>query len=201
MYTNGANCLDAETEALTERGWVRGFDLLPSDKLLAKSRTDGVLRYTKPHVINQFPDYSGPMVEFASRSFSAMTTPNHRWLVLREGAYVETTSDGLLWTDAIADPRGNDIALLDCGRRETWMACPVWCPTMPSDEAFVVRRRGTVYLSLNSSFQGLASDLAKDAVWRITQEMLEREIEKARAAKAEHSGKAKREKRVIGFRA
>jgi hypothetical protein len=29
--------------------------------------------------------------------------------------------------------------------------------------------------------------------------MLEREIGKARAATAEHSGKAKREKRVIGF--
>jgi SpoVK/Ycf46/Vps4 family AAA+-type ATPase len=37
------------------------------------------------------------------------------------------------------------------------------------------------------------------AKWRITQEMLEREIEKARAAREEHSGKAKREKRVIGF--
>jgi len=29
--------------------------------------------------------------------------------------------------------------------------------------------------------------------------MLEREIEKARAARVEHSGKGKREKRAIGF--
>jgi hypothetical protein len=35
--------------------------------------------------------------------------------------------------------------------------------------------------------------------WRIRQGMLEREIEKVRAAREEHSGKAKREKRVIGF--
>ena len=40
---------------------------------------------------------------------------------------------------------------------------------------------------------------ADPAKWRVTQEMLEREIEKARAAKEEHSGKARREKRVIGF--
>ena len=36
-------------------------------------------------------------------------------------------------------------------------------------------------------------------VWMVTQAMLEREIEKARTARAEHEGKKKREKRVIGF--
>ena len=42
---------------------------------------------------------------------------------------------------------------------------------------------------------------ADPAKWRVTQGVLEREIEKARAAKAEHSGKAKTGRRVIGFRA
>jgi hypothetical protein len=37
------------------------------------------------------------------------------------------------------------------------------------------------------------------AKWRVTQEMLERIIEKARAAQAEHAGKKRRQKRVIGF--
>jgi hypothetical protein len=40
---------------------------------------------------------------------------------------------------------------------------------------------------------------ADPAKWKITQAMLEREIEKARAAREEHEGKAKRERRVIGF--
>lgn len=40
---------------------------------------------------------------------------------------------------------------------------------------------------------------AAPAKWRVTQEMLERKIEKARAAKVEHSGNAKRGKRVNGF--
>ena len=35
--------------------------------------------------------------------------------------------------------------------------------------------------------------------WKVTQGMMETEIEKARRAKKEHSGRAKREKRVIGF--
>jgi len=37
------------------------------------------------------------------------------------------------------------------------------------------------------------------ANWKVTQAMLEREIEKARAAKEEHSGKKRAEGRVIGF--
>jgi hypothetical protein len=51
-------------------------------------------------------------------------------------------------------------------------------------------------ISLNAIHAGSAD--ADPDKWRITQGMLEREIEKARAAKAEHSGK-KGERRVIGF--
>ena len=37
------------------------------------------------------------------------------------------------------------------------------------------------------------------AKWRVTQEMLEREIAKVRKAKAEHSGDKGKERRKIGF--
>jgi SpoVK/Ycf46/Vps4 family AAA+-type ATPase len=40
---------------------------------------------------------------------------------------------------------------------------------------------------------------ADAAKWRVSQEMIEREIEKARVAREEHSGKARKQKRVIGF--
>jgi hypothetical protein len=39
----------------------------------------------------------------------------------------------------------------------------VWCPTVPSS-FFVARRKGFVFISGNSSFQGLASDGAKEAL-------------------------------------
>lgn len=42
---------------------------------------------------------------------------------------------------------------------------------------------------------------ADPAKWRITQAMLEGEIEKARAAKEEHAGRKRKERRVIGFEA
>ena len=47
---------------------------------------------------------------------------------------------------------------------------------------------------LNAIHAGSAD--ADPAKWKVTQGMLEREIEKARAAKAEHSGKVRR---AIGF--
>ena len=54
---------------------------------------------------------------------------------------------------------------------------------------------------LNSALNAIhaGSVDADPAKWRVTHGMLEREIEKARAARAEHEGKAKRGKRVIGF--
>jgi DNA polymerase-1 len=74
------NCLDEETEALTARGWVRGFDLRDGDVLLTKSADTGRLEWQSAE-IKKWPDYEGPLVEFKSRSFSAVSTPDHRWLV------------------------------------------------------------------------------------------------------------------------
>jgi hypothetical protein len=73
------NCVDAETEALTDRGWVRGFDLNKSDKLLTKNLNTGLLEWQLPTEIKLWPNYHGPLTEFSSRSFSAVSTPKHRW--------------------------------------------------------------------------------------------------------------------------
>jgi len=52
-------------------------------------------------------------------------------------------------------------------------------------------------IALNAIHAGSVD--ADSAEWKITQAMLEREIEKARAAREEHEGKRRRGKRVIGF--
>jgi DNA polymerase I-like protein with 3'-5' exonuclease and polymerase domains len=84
--TNGAyNCVDADTEALTARGWVRGFDLQPGDVLLTKNPVSGALEWQPATDVKKFPDYAGPLVEFKSRSFHAVSTPDHRWLVFNKG--------------------------------------------------------------------------------------------------------------------
>lgn len=80
-YTQQKNCLDAETEALTRRGWVKGFDLKMDDQLLTKNADTGELEWQHPTDLKFYPDYEGPLVEFSSKSMSAVSTPDHRWLV------------------------------------------------------------------------------------------------------------------------
>lgn len=87
------NCLDAETEALTQRGWIKGFDLNKEDVLLTKNAATGRLEWQQMTDLKLFPDYEGPLVEIASRSFRVVTTPDHRWLVTNgRGRVVEKTS-------------------------------------------------------------------------------------------------------------
>ena len=96
------NCLDEETEALTERGWVRGFDLRDDDVLLTKNAETGQLEWQETTEVKKWPDYEGPLVEFKSRSFSAVSTPNHRWLVRNKGTgrdEVKTTEELSVWGD------------------------------------------------------------------------------------------------------
>lgn len=84
-FTTGSNCVDYETEALTKRGWVNGHDLRMDDEILTKNPTTNELEWQRPLGISHFPDYEGPLVEFESTRFSAVTTPNHRWLVTKNG--------------------------------------------------------------------------------------------------------------------
>lgn len=75
------NCVDYQTEALTNRGWLGVADISLSDKLLTKNSKTGEFEWHYPTDIRKFPNYDGEVHEFKSRSFSAVTTPEHRWLV------------------------------------------------------------------------------------------------------------------------
>lgn len=85
-FCDGSNCVDFETEALTRRGWVSGNDLRLTDELLTKNIDTGKLEWQQPTHINLYPDYDGPLVEFDSKTFSAVTTPNHRWMVFNKSS-------------------------------------------------------------------------------------------------------------------
>ena len=96
------NCLDAETEALTQRGWIKGFDLQRDDVLLTKNPRSGELEWQGMTDLKLWPDYEGPMVEFKSKSFHAVSTPDHRWLVhdKSSGGDIEKTTRTLSqWGD------------------------------------------------------------------------------------------------------
>ncbi len=78
------NCLDDQTEALTFRGWVKGFDLQMDDVLLTKNPTTGALEWQGLDDLKKFEDYEGPLHIWRTKTFSAVSTAEHRWLV-RDG--------------------------------------------------------------------------------------------------------------------
>jgi DNA polymerase I-like protein with 3'-5' exonuclease and polymerase domains len=80
------NCVDAETEALTTRGWVKGFDLDPKDVLLTKNPDTGELEWQAMTDLKLWPAYEGKLYEFRSKTFNAVTTPDHRWLVFNKAS-------------------------------------------------------------------------------------------------------------------
>jgi DNA polymerase I-like protein with 3'-5' exonuclease and polymerase domains len=104
---NAINCLDAETEALTQRGWVKGFDLQETDRLLTKNAETGCLVWQPMTGLHLYPDYEGPVVEFRHRDFSAVTTPNHRWLVTTRFGRDDKTKVQVK-TSAEINPNGMD---------------------------------------------------------------------------------------------
>lgn len=190
-YTNGANCVDAETEALSKtRGWVKGFDLEVGEEILTKNRTSGAFEWQPIQRLHLYPDYDGPVVEMRSGcEFHAVTTPHHKWLtddneVITTMELVEMTR-----TETVFLPRRGDMGCqyvfadnmdefdvnvplpLDSTMQTVtrFGPCPVWCPQVENGN-FAARRSGTTYVTMNSTFQGLAADLCKDAIWNITRE-------------------------------
>jgi len=80
------NCLDFETEALTRRGWVRGPDLALGDEILTKNPKTGALEWQAPTDLRVFEPVERELTEFKSKSFHAVSTADHRWLVYNKGA-------------------------------------------------------------------------------------------------------------------
>lgn len=111
------NCLDFETEALTKRGWLRGPELTLKDELLTKSPKTGLLEWRRPTDLMVFPTYDGPLIEFRSKSFHAVTTPQHRWLITknRTNEVTETTSDKI---SLYGDDRIHRTGIYQCAASE-----------------------------------------------------------------------------------
>jgi len=84
------NCVDFKTEVLTKRGWISGWKLSLEDYILTKNAKSGLLEWQKPTKINLYGDYHGPIVHINSKSFSAATTPDHRWLVFNRSTGKDT---------------------------------------------------------------------------------------------------------------
>lgn len=116
------NCVDDKTEILTGQGWKTIYELRETDDVLTFNPDTQKLEWNELLAINKY-EGNFDMLEFSHKSFSACTTPNHRWAVDMKGKIRWRTSDKLAsYGDGYSDWRipkcaDNDFAE---GEYEDW---------------------------------------------------------------------------------
>lgn len=74
-------CVDIETEALTQRGWLKGTEITEDDIIL--SYESGDLKWSQIKSIYRDENYDGLMHKMTSVGFDALVTPGHKWVTDR----------------------------------------------------------------------------------------------------------------------
>lgn len=101
-FNEPINCIDYETEVLSQRGWLNGHDVEPDDILLTANSTTQTLEWQTATAMHRYPDYSGKVYHFTGRGFSAVTTPQHRWACRsKTNLFFERTSETLSTWESI----------------------------------------------------------------------------------------------------
>jgi len=77
---NPAFCMPVEdTEILTRRGWLSAYDLKTDDQVLSLDQDTDELVWADVEAVNVF-NWDGEMHLWESERFSALSTPDHRWI-------------------------------------------------------------------------------------------------------------------------
>lgn len=78
-------CVDKETEALTQRGWVNGIDITNRDTVLSYEVDTENLVWSKIFEVYKNYEYSGLMHHLTTRGLDALVTPNHKFVSSSRG--------------------------------------------------------------------------------------------------------------------
>lgn len=100
-------CVDTETEIFTARGWLQWDQVKTGDRTLSLTE-EGNAVWQDISDVAIFDAEPRKMLNFSSNNFSALTTPDHRWLVERFNTQAGTwirrwaTSETLTAMDRVA---------------------------------------------------------------------------------------------------
>lgn len=142
-------CVDRDTEALTKRGWVSGYELTEEDMILSMDPSDKQLKWSTIKSIYR-NIYDGPMHRLTSNSIDALVTPGHKFCLdtgelvpveaLRNRHRIQTmgealqTGDQEIYTDAFVELVGwfvteghirSDVNAIELSQSEN--TNPIYC--------------------------------------------------------------------------
>ena len=80
LLVKGFKCFSEDTEILTNSGWVVFSILTKNMKVATINTKNNYLEYQLPNKIFSY-DYSGDLIQFGNKRFSALVTPNHRMYI------------------------------------------------------------------------------------------------------------------------
>lgn len=80
-------CVDEQTEILTKTGWKNYKNLTVADETLTLNHETGLSEWQPVQKINIFPSQKQKMLSMESKNHSSLTTPNHRWAVVRNSRH------------------------------------------------------------------------------------------------------------------
>lgn len=73
-------CVDADTEIMTRRGWLRHDEVRAGDEVAGYDLDTGLVRWTTCHGVHRY-DYDSDLIAVDKRDLSMRLTPNHRTVV------------------------------------------------------------------------------------------------------------------------
>lgn len=79
VYGYWSYCVDVETEALTQRGWVNGLELTEDDIILSMDPADQQLKWSTVRSIYRNFDYDADMHYVTNKNMDALVTPGHKF--------------------------------------------------------------------------------------------------------------------------
>lgn len=95
-------CVDDDTEALTQRGWLGPDDLKPGDMMASFDMKTEKLKWMPLGSVHT-ADFDGEMVHATSRSLDMLMTPDHRVVNYKRGRVVGGNRGDHQWTLGITE--------------------------------------------------------------------------------------------------
>lgn len=146
---NSAFCVDDQTEILTRRGWLNHDQVdIETDTCWCVDLSTGEGSWQPFEGLQRFL-WDGPLIRWDHPLLSALTTPDHRWLVFTndsESAVYKTTEQITDDDQIILDMNGPDDGAIVWGKQlkitEEHYTGWVWCPTT-STGTWLARRPRT----------------------------------------------------------